>query len=1220
MAAFVGREQDLETVGRYFQDAAQGKGSVVFITGEAGIGKTTFINAFKARYVDAQNAASKNKKTPDIRFAEAKCSELIGKGEAYAPFIELIGRLVADDKAFGSSKLADVVREIGADWFELVPVIGKALKLVSATFFKWQSADDARQLADRKGNKEKLVQQYVQILKTMSEKHPLVLFVDDLHWADDSSIYLLFQLAREIQDRRILLLGTYRPTDIQAVRGEKAHPLKDALGEMHRFGVCKEVKLGYFTSDHIRRYLDAAFPQNRLDAEFVAYLRDLTEGNPLFVTEQVKLLQEIGKIQTSEVSKTSEVSAPVWELRGTLRDADMPIPTSVEKTIEKRFERLKEDMQETLQYASVSGEQFDAAVVAQMLQQDELAVLKKLQTLDRVYEFVREQKAVPFDPANAPFDSAQGDGHAERSRSINGQPERSRRPATRGAIYQFIHSLVQKSLYGTLSDGIKVKLHAKAAEIIETLYADQREAFAEELAAHWERGREYAKAAPYLLLSARKANRQSGYQEAKTHAQRGLEMLKSAGFSVTETRNGGTPHVETHGRASLPKTPDQAMLRLQIELLLELATAEEAVGEAKNSIGHAETALKLVEMVNDQGFQGEIYYQAGSLLVANGTSDLDRILDVLKKSLDITISMKGYEKIVNILEKMRGTCRTLEKKDFFIARCKEVIRFNSQAQKTHLNSKILQFIAGVFYEHGKYQEAYDSIVESLGIAFTTENLNGQIELLQRAIQYAIKTHNIHNAIDHYEQAKSIANSVNDLETKSEIFSKLGGIAWDLSKYDEKKYDEMFEYFRIARDAAYKSGNLKQEAEVISQLIGTNRNIGRFDEAIQYGMECLETRKKLGRISDIIEMNISIGWIFRHQGTHVKALELHQQAAEAAAQYGREGSLAHCLSLCYTDMRFLGKFREAIDVINRRIEIHRKLKDRNREIECLTDLSVFHFWIGQVEKAFSFMNQAIQFSQIISHREIANFMSMRHSQILMGTGHYQEAHVLLEKVVVDAMDRGEYWSDAPVHLNNSVQPFLVFDETGKALERLKQIELFFKRYVIMEGIAMLKDAYAQVYLAQGDLEKAESSLNEAIALFQQMNSFRLGEADLTLAALRLAQGQPSAALEAASAARKIFTDIEYYRAGEAILWQAKALFALRRFPDAQTRLKESAAEFKRLQQPHHLAEAQLLHGQLLAAAGQKEKALQNMLNAKATFAKLGLKRLEKEAERVISSMR
>jgi len=795
MAAFVGREQDLETVGRYFQDAMAGKGAVLFITGEAGIGKTTFINAFKARYVDTQNAASKNKKMSDIRFSKAGCSELIGKGEAYAPFVELLNGLVKEDKAFGSSRFAEVVEEVGADWFELVPVIGKALKLVSKTLFKWQSAEDGRELVDRKGSKEKFVQQYIQVMKVMSEKHPLVLFVDDLHWADDSSIYLLFQLAREIQDRRILMLGTYRPTDIQAVRGEKAHPLKDALSEMHRFGVCKEVKLGYFTPDHIRRYLDAAFPQNRLDAAFVAYLRDLTEGNPLFVTEQVKLLQEIGKIAETD---------GVWELRGTLRDADMPIPTSVEKTIEKRFERLKDDLQETLQYASVSGEQFDATVLAQMLQQDELAILKKLQTLDRVYQFVREQKSVPFD-------SAQGTAAPLVERSRN----------ERGTVYQFIHSLVQKSLYGTLSDGIKVKLHAKAAEIIETLYAEQREAFAEELAAHWERGREYAKAAPYLLLSARKANRQSGYQEAKTHAQRGLEMLKSSGF----------PTVETHGRASLPKTSDQTMLRLQIELLLELAAAEEALGEAKNSIDHAETASKLVEMVNEHGFQGDVFYQVGNLLLLNRATNLEHVLQILEQSLNIKIAIKENENFGKVIEKMQPLCYDLGKGGYFIDRCQKIIRLNQQMQKVNLNIHILIFVATEFYADGKTQEAYDSVIEGLNIALKFENSNVQIELLEYIVRYAVRLNNIAKAI---ELGKTIANQVNDLEIKDFIFYKLAQMAWSV-----KKYEETFEYLRIAKEIAHEKGNLESEVMILSYLIARYQNIGKFDEAIHYGMECLQ---------------------------------------------------------------------------------------------------------------------------------------------------------------------------------------------------------------------------------------------------------------------------------------------------------------------------------------------------------------------------------------------
>jgi tetratricopeptide (TPR) repeat protein len=154
---------------------------------------------------------------------------------------------------------------------------------------------------------------------------------------------------------------------------------------------------------------------------------------------------------------------------------------------------------------------------------------------------------------------------------------------------------------------------------------------------------------------------------------------------------------------------------------------------------------------------------------------------------------------------------------------------------------------------------------------------------------------------------------------------------------------------------------------------------------------------------------------------------------------------------------------------------------------------------------------------------------------------------------------------------------------------------------------------------GDLEKAETSLNEAIALFQQMHSFRLGEADLTLAALRLAQGNPSAALTAAQEAARIFTEIEYYRRGEARLWEAKCQLALRNAQAARAGLADANATFARQQQPHHAAEAKLVEGQLLLAeSGDNAQALTLFTEAKATFVELGLKRLEKEVETLINT--
>ena len=1199
MSVFIGRERDVMQLGEYMQDALQGKGKVVFIVGEAGIGKTRLIEEFKAQHLDAHNAAMQSQQTskvsPDIRFAEAKCNELAGKGEAYAPFFEMIAQFVADDKAFGSSKLAEIVREVGSDWFELVPVIGKALSLISKTFFKWRKSDDVRQLADRQVQKEKLVQEFTHILKRMSDEHPLVLFLDDLHWADESSIALLFHIARHLQEQRILILGTYRPTDIEAARGDKAHPLKDVVYELHRYDLCATIKLGYLTKAHIRGFLDAYLGQHALDAAFVDYLHDLTEGNPLFVTEYVKLLQEIGKLirtpqtQTSKVSKTFEVSPSevsergAWTLRGTLRDADMPIPTSVEKVIEKRVERLKEELQKTLKYASVNGEQFNTLVLAKLLNWDELELLEKLEALSRVHQLVKE---INLAPGQTP----------------------------RGAVYQFIHSLVQKSLYATLSAGIKSKLHAKAAEILEEVYHDDLETVVEELVEHYSRGQNHAHAAKYALLAARKANRQAGFHEARAHAQRGLELLKLAGFIV-----------ETHGRASLPKTPDQTMLRLQIELLIELATAEEAIGEAKNSIEHAEIAAKLAEAINDQNFQSEIYYQVGNLLIENRSTNLERIVQLLKTSLGLKIAIKDYENVIRVLERIYEPSWTLGKMDDFLKSCQQIISLNQEARQTQLNIPVIQFMAMVLYGQGKLQEAYDTILQGLEITFKTENYSVQMEMLQYIIEYAVKSGHVSDALTYYEKSKIIANTVNDKEVRAMVFFRLGFIAWHVGKYDEG-----LEHLRIAREITQNTGNLEMEGRVLSTLRWRYREIGMFDEAIQYGLEHLEISQKLGRASTIMEAFDGLAWIFRHQGNYVKALEMIQQATALAKRYERERGLATYLRLCYLTFMLLGKFQEAIDAIGEALNIYRKVKDRGGEIECLTNLAISYLYLGHIDDSLLFINDAVRINQTITAKNVSISLLMRQSYILMKTGRYKDANTVLESVIEETMNRLEWTSDLHLHLINNALLYLAFDQPEQALTRLPNAEKFLKKYVFIEGIALLKDAYAHVYLAQGEFAKAETSLNEAIALFQQMNSFRLGEADLTLAALRLAQNQPDAALQAAADAHKIFQEIEYYRLGEAILWEAKSHLALRHFSEIRANLAAANAIFTRQQQPHHAAEAKLVEGQLLLAELREQKtsnvsetfevSKRLFTEAQATFAELGLKRLENEAAQQIKDFK
>ena len=120
MSLFIGREQTFKELENYFQEVIKGHGKVVLISGEPGIGKTTFIEQFKRGYIDKiegkeekEGKTHKKGKQPEIRFVDIQCSDLVGEGQPYAPFFNLIEKLVIQDKASGSKKLAKIITKYG---------------------------------------------------------------------------------------------------------------------------------------------------------------------------------------------------------------------------------------------------------------------------------------------------------------------------------------------------------------------------------------------------------------------------------------------------------------------------------------------------------------------------------------------------------------------------------------------------------------------------------------------------------------------------------------------------------------------------------------------------------------------------------------------------------------------------------------------------------------------------------------------------------------------------------------------------------------------------------------------------------------------------------------------------------------------------------------------------------------------------------------------------
>ncbi|HET7152455.1 MAG TPA: AAA family ATPase, partial [Candidatus Kapabacteria bacterium] len=280
----VGREQELRVLNDSFRKMQEGKGSVLFITGEAGLGKTTLIHEWWARL------------SPSALYAEAACSipignTNVGKIEALQPWADVIAQLQSYDHE--TKKGLDIKRllhDAAPSWAWAIPIVGD---LAHAAVETTRLIHEQRSGMNANANSQQQVfQQYVNFITKVSEKTPLVFLLDDMHWADASSTNLLFYLSRQIVSMNVLVIATYRPDD--AIAGE--HPVITIKNEILRYDAGKELALGYLGGDEIRELLTATFPEYHVNDAFEQWLQKISDGNVLFATQFIKTLHEDGHL------------------------------------------------------------------------------------------------------------------------------------------------------------------------------------------------------------------------------------------------------------------------------------------------------------------------------------------------------------------------------------------------------------------------------------------------------------------------------------------------------------------------------------------------------------------------------------------------------------------------------------------------------------------------------------------------------------------------------------------------------------------------------------------------------------------------------------------------------------------------------------------------------------------------------------------------------------
>jgi DNA-binding winged helix-turn-helix (wHTH) protein/tetratricopeptide (TPR) repeat protein len=321
----VGREAAWAELHQRWAQARQGVRQVVFVTGEAGIGKTALVDAFVAQVV-----------TERVWDCRGQCIEQHGVGEAYLPLLEALGRL---GRAPGGDRLIALLHQQAPSWLVHLPAL--------------VSPETSERLQRRAGGttRERMLRELTEAVEVLTVEQPLVLVLEDLHWSDGATLDWLAYVARRREAARLLVLGTYRPVDAIVRR----HPVHAVTHDLQLHGQATEVVLHGLSATGVTAYLAQRFGEHTFPADLAGVLYQRTDGNPLFLATVVDDLVQQGVLRHETTN---------WTLEGELEAAVRGVPESLRQLMEQQFTQLSSAEQELLEAASVAGMEFAAAAVA----------------------------------------------------------------------------------------------------------------------------------------------------------------------------------------------------------------------------------------------------------------------------------------------------------------------------------------------------------------------------------------------------------------------------------------------------------------------------------------------------------------------------------------------------------------------------------------------------------------------------------------------------------------------------------------------------------------------------------------------------------------------------------------------------------------------------------------------------------------------------------------
>ncbi len=446
LTRFVGRSKEIEALREAFEKAQSGSGQVIGVVGEAGVGKSRLLLELRVTLPEEEYS-----------FLEGRCLHY-GGSMPYLPILDVLKAyfdIEEEDREATKKKVREKLREL-EDNAAIVPAaLCEVLSL--------EVEDEQYLQLDPQKRRERTFEAIRDLLIRESQRKPLILAVEDLHWIDKTTEEFLDYLIGFLPTARILLILLYRP-EYTHTWGSKSYYGKIGLGQ-----------LSVQTSAEL---IQAILEGGDVAPEIAGLVLGRAGGNPLFVEELTHNLIENGSIQKKN-----------HQFVLTRKPSDIEVPDTIQGIIAARMDRIEENLKRIIQVASVIGREFAYRILQTItgMREDLKSSLLNLQGL----EFIYEKQLFPE------------------------------------LEYIFKHALTQEVAYNSLLLKRRKEIHEKIGQAIEDLYSERLEEYYELLAHHYGSSANTPKAVKYLHLAGKQAVKRSAYEEAIDQLSRAVELVRT---------------------------------------------------------------------------------------------------------------------------------------------------------------------------------------------------------------------------------------------------------------------------------------------------------------------------------------------------------------------------------------------------------------------------------------------------------------------------------------------------------------------------------------------------------------------------------------------------------------------------------------------------------------------------------------------------------------------